>query len=144
MINRLKLLDELAALQQRLNEVFNEQYSEHDVAAGSWAPPVDIYETDDDVVVAAELPGVKREDVEVTVVGDKLILRGSRANERDSDDEQFHRMERQYGSFYRAFTLPQVIESETISAKLAQGILQVTLPKRPAAKAERIEVREEN
>ena len=142
MINRFKLLDELAALQQRLNEVFNEQYSEQDLAAGAWAPPVDIYETDTDVIVAAELPGIKREEIDVTVVGDKLILRGSRSNERDSDDEQFHRMERQYGSFYRSFNLPQVIEPETISAKLAQGVLLVTLPKR-AGKTERIEIRDE-
>jgi len=144
MINRFKLLDELAALQQRLNEVFNDQYNDQDLAAGSWAPPVDIYETDDDVIVAAELPGIKREDIDVSVVGDKLILRGSRSNERDSDDEQFYRMERQYGSFYRAFNLPQVIEPDTISAKLAQGVLQVTLPKRPVAKTERIEIKEEN
>ncbi len=144
MINRFKLLDELAVLQQRLNEVFSEQYRDQDLAAGAWAPPVDIYETDDDVIVAAELPGIKREDIDVSVVGDKLILRGTRAHERDSDDEQFHRMERQYGSFYRAFNLPQVIEADTISAKLAQGVLQVTLPKRAAAKSERIEIKDEN
>lgn len=144
MINRFKLLDELAALQQRLNEVFNDQYNDQDFAAGAWSPPVDIYETDTDVIVAAELPGIKREDIDVTVVGDKLILRGSRTNERDSDDEQFHRMERQYGSFYRAFNLPQVVEPETISAKLAQGVLQVTLPKRSGAKSERIEITEES
>jgi HSP20 family protein len=142
MNNRFKLLDELAALQQRLSEVFDEQYNEHTLAAGAWAPPVDIYETDESVIVAAELPGVKREDIDVSVVGDKLILRGSRSNERDSDDEQFHRMERQYGSFYRTFNLPQVIEPETISAKLAQGVLQVTLPKRPSTKTERIEISE--
>src|SRR5258708_27061089 len=144
MINRFKLLDELAVLQQRLNEVFSEQYRDQELAAGAWAPPVDIYETDDDVIVAAELPGIKREDIDVSVVGDKLILRGTRAHERDSDDEQFHRMERQYGSFYRAFNLPQVIEPDTISAKLAQGVLQVTLPKRAAAKSERIEIKDEN
>jgi len=144
MINRFKLLDELAALQQRQNEVFTEQYRDQELAAGAWAPPVDIYETDDDVIVAAELPGIKREDIEVTVVGEKLILRGTRTNERASDDEQFHRMERQYGSFYRAFNLPQVVEPDTISAKLAQGVLQVTLPKRPAAKSERIEIKDEN
>jgi len=79
-----------------------------------------------------------------SVVGEKLILRGTRTNERASDDEQFHRMERQYGSFYRAFNLPQVVEPDTISAKLAQGVLQVTLPKRPAAKSERIEIKDEN
>ena len=144
MINRFKLLDELAALQQRLNEVFSEQYRDQDLAAGVWAPPVDIYETDDDIIVAAEVPGIKREDIDVTVVGDKLILRGSRSSERDSDDEQFHRMERQYGSFYRAFNLSQAIEPDAISAKLAQGVLQVTLPKRPPTKKERIEIREEN
>jgi HSP20 family protein len=144
MINRLKLLDDLAALQQRLNEVFSEQYNDQDVAAGAWAPPVDMYETENDIVVAAELPGVKREDVEVTVTGDKLILRGSRPHGRDSVDEQFHRMERQYGSFYRAFNLPVAIDADAISAKLAQGILQVTLPKLPAVRIERIEIREDN
>jgi len=144
MINRFKLLDELAALQQRLNEVFTEQYRDQELAAGAWAPPVDIYETDENVIVAAEVPGVKREDIDVTVVGDKLILRGSRSHGRDSDDEQFHRMERQYGSFYRAFNLPQVVEPDTISAKLAQGVLMVTLPKRSSAKTERIEITDEN
>jgi len=144
MNNRFKLLDELAALQQRLNEVFTEQFRDQELAAGVWAPSVDIYETDENVIVAAELPGIKREDIDVTVVGDKLILRGNRPHGRDSEDEQFHRMERPYGSFYRAFNLPQVIEPDTISAKLAQGVLLVTLPKRSAARTERIEISDEN
>lgn len=143
MINRFKLLDELAALQQRLNELFEEQFSDKDLSsAGTWSPVVDIYETDESLVVTAELPGLKREEVEVSVVGDKLLLRGSRARERDSAEEHFYRMERQYGSFYRTFNLPVAIEPESITARLAQGILTVTLPKQAKPPAQRIEVRD--
>ncbi|HZS48942.1 MAG TPA: Hsp20/alpha crystallin family protein [Blastocatellia bacterium] len=120
--------------------MFSDQFRHEAIAAGTWSPPIDIYETTDDIVVTAELPGIKREDIEVTVVGDKLLLRGSRVRERDSDGEQFHRMERQYGSFYRSFNLPQAVDSDAINARLAQGVLYVTLPKRPIGKTERIEI----
>jgi len=140
MINRRKLIEELAALQQRLNEVFSDESRNMEVAAGSWSPPIDIYETDEDIIVTAELPGVKREEIEVTVAGDKLILKGNRTRERDSNGEQFHRMERQYGSFYRSFNLPHATDPDAINARLSQGVLYVTLPKRTSGKAERIEI----
>ena len=142
MINRFRLLDEFAALQARLNEVLGDQLRDQDMSAGTWSPPVDIYETEDHIVVAAELPGAKREDIDVSVVGDKLILRGNKPRERDSEDEHFHRMERQYGSFYRTFNLPQVTETDAITARLSQGILLVTLPKRQSSGIGRIEVKD--
>lgn len=105
-----------------------------------WAPPVDIRETDDAFLVEAELPGLKKEDVDITLEGNMLQLRGERRFEREKEEEGFHRMERAYGSFTRTFSLPSRVDSEGVEASFQDGILTVRVPKTAEARPRRIEI----
>ena len=108
---------------------------------GNWIPPVDIYETDGhDLVVKAELPDMAREDIEVTVEQNTLILRGTRKLPEGIKDEQVRRIERSYGEFHRAFTLPNTVDPTKVSAEYKNGVLTVKLPYREEAKPRTINV----
>ena len=108
---------------------------------GNWIPPVDIYETDGhDLVVKAELPDMAREDIEVTVEQNTLILRGTRKLPEGIKDEQVRRIERSYGEFHRAFTLPNTVDATQVSAEYKNGVLTVKLPYREEAKPRTINV----
>ena len=108
---------------------------------GNWIPPVDIYETDGhDLVVKAELPDMAREDIEVTVEQNTLILRGTRKLPEGIKDEQVRRIERSYGEFNRAFTLPNTVDPTKVSAEYKNGVLTVKLPYREEAKPRTINV----
>jgi HSP20 family protein len=108
---------------------------------GNWIPPVDIYETEmHDLVVKAELPDMNREDIEVVVENDTLILRGSKKLPEGIKDEQIRRIERSYGAFTRSFTLPNTVDSTKVSAEYKNGVLTVKLPYREEAKPRSITV----
>jgi HSP20 family protein len=108
---------------------------------GNWIPPVDIYETDDhDLVVKAELPDMAREDIDVTVENNALILRGTRKLPEGVKEEQIRRIERSYGAFNRAFTLPTTVDATKVSAEYRNGVLTVKLPYREEAKPRTINV----
>src|SRR5215212_1955056 len=103
-------------------------------AQGSWAPPVDIYETDaKDLVIKAELPDMTREDIEVTVENNTLTLRGTKKLPADVKEEHFRRVERSYGTFNRSFTLPTTADAGKVSAEYENGVLTVKLPYREEA-----------
>jgi len=110
---------------------------------GLWAPQVEMFERGNNLVVRADLPGLSREDVDVEVDDDALIIRGERRNELEDDQEGYYRSERSYGSFYRAIPLPENVDPTSCQATFKDGVLEVTLPKpeRSVAKAKRIEVR---
>jgi HSP20 family protein len=109
--------------------------------ARSWVPPVDIYETKDGaLVVKAELPGLKREDIDVTVEDNILTIRGERRSEHEDRAGRVHRRERSYGEFSRSFTLPADIDAEQIRAEYRDGTLTVTLPRKPEARPRQIPV----
>jgi HSP20 family protein len=101
---------------------------------------VDIYENKDQIVLEAELPGMNRGDFELTVENNVITLRGERNFEKKDDTDNYHRVERSYGSFTRSFTLPQTVSAEGATAEYTNGVLRVTLPKREETKARRIEV----
>jgi HSP20 family protein len=108
---------------------------------GNWIPPVDIYETEEhDLVVKAELPDMKREDIEVTVENDTLVLRGTKKLPEGVKDEQIRRVERSYGVFNRSFTLPKTVDATRVSADYKNGVLTVKLPYREEAKPRTINV----
>ena len=109
---------------------------------GIWAPPVDIYETDEAFVLKTELPGFTKDDVDIKIQGDQLILRGERKRETEAKEEQYHRIERAYGRFERAFWLPTTVDSEKIQATFKDGILELRLPKSETAKPKRIAIAE--
>jgi len=106
----------------------------------TWAPAVDIYETENEIVVKAELPEVKKENVKVTLEDNILTVRGERNLEAETKRENYHRVERRYGEFVRSFTLPAIIDPATIKAEFKDGMLRVTMSKREEAKPKQVEV----
>jgi HSP20 family protein len=133
---------DLAAMEiDRLNRMFANFYG--DSLDRGWAPPVDIYETDQhEVVLKAELPEVKREDISITFENGVLTLRGERKYENDVKRENFQRVERHYGSFSRSFTLPATVDASRISANHKDGVLTIRLPQREEAKPKQIQIGE--
>ena len=131
---------ELAAMEiDRLNRMFSDFYGE--AYSRSWMPAVDIYETDEhEIVLKAELPDMKREDINITFENNVLTLRGERKFESEVKREQYHRVERAYGSFSRSFTLPTVVDTDKIKAEYKDGVLRVTLPQREEAKPKQISI----
>ena len=137
---------ELAVLQDRMNRMVGDfqggsRAADDVMTSGSWMPPVDIFQNGkQEVVLKAELPGIEREDIELRVENNTLTIRGERKHERDVKEEQFHRIERSYGSFSRSFSLPDTIDTDKVKAEFKDGILTVTLPVREEAKPKQIQV----
>jgi HSP20 family protein len=134
---------ELAAMQDRMARLFGDVYlrDEDTGFRGSWTPAVDIFETDGhDLVLKAELPGMTREDIDVTVENSTLVLKGQKKFDHEVKDEQYRRIERAYGQFHRSFTLPSTVDTSKVSADFKNGILTVKLPFREEAKPRSINV----
>lgn len=122
------------------NDVFSRSFGEGAPGASGWTPAVDIYETDQNVVLKAELPGVDPKDVEIRVEDGALYLKGERKFESDVKEDGYRRIERQYGSFARSFPLPATVNSEKATAEYKSGVLTLTLPKREEAKPKTIKI----
>ena len=134
---------ELAAMQDRMARLFGDVYlrDEDTGFRGSWTPAVDIFETDGhDLVLKAELPGMTREDIEVTVENSTLVLKGTKKFDSDVKEENYRRIERTYGTFNRSFTLPNTVDATKVSADYKNGLLTVKLPFREEAKPRSINV----
>ena len=132
---------ELASMEiDRLNRMFTDFYGEA-FSRSAWVPAVDIYETDaHEVVLKAELPEMKREDISVTFETGVLTLKGERKFEQETTKENYHRVERRHGTFSRSFTLPNTVDASRISAAYKDGILTIRLPQREEAKPKQIDV----
>ncbi len=138
-------LRDLSSIQEKMNQLFEDTFSrtrgrDDALGKGMWTPAVDIYETDDAVVVKAELPGLEKNQIGVEVKDGILTLHGERKFEKEVAEENYHRIERAYGSFHRSFSLPSSVEQERIGAKFKDGVLEVTLPKLERAKPKQIKV----
>jgi HSP20 family protein len=136
---------ELAQMQDRINRIFGDAYTrryDDDVMQrGEWIPPVDIHETSaQEIVLRAELPGVAKEDIDLRVENNTLTLKGTRKREADVKEDQYHRVERSYGSFIRSFSLPSRIDTEKVRAEFKDGVLSITLPVKEEAKPRQISV----
>lgn len=137
---------DLLSLQERMNRMFGEYRGagaapdDEWALGGSWAPAVDIYEQGNDIVLKAELPGVDPKDVDIRLENNVLTLRGERRFENEVKKENYHRVERSYGTFSRSFTLPSVVNQTGIKADFKDGMLKVVLPKREEAKPKQIEI----
>jgi HSP20 family protein len=135
---------DLRTLQEEVNRLFSTNltrgFAEEGIGRGAWNPSVDIYENKDQIVLEAELPGMKRDDFELTIENNVITLRGERQFEKKEEADNYHRVERSYGSFTRSFTLPQTVSADGATAEYRNGVLRVTLPKREETKARRIEV----
>ena len=105
-----------------------------------WNPAVDIYETDNEIVLKAELPGLDVKDIELRLENNVLMLKGERRFEKETKDENYHRIEREYGTFSRAFTLPSPVNVDKAVAEYKEGILKVTIPKKEEMKPKPIKI----
>jgi HSP20 family protein len=142
-LHRLDPFRDLTDIQAELSRAFDSYFGPRPRAAGTdrtWAPPVDVYETRDDLVVAVELPGVHEKDIRVTMTGDVLSLCGQRGIAAEAREENYHRIERWSGTFERAVKLPIPVQADRIRASYKDGVLEVRLPKLPAAKPREIKV----
>lgn len=145
MMNMIKFdpFRELRTLNDEMNKLFNvvPAVERGEFARGAWSPSVDIFEDQDRLIVEAELPGMKREDFEISVENNILTLKGERKFEKKTEGDNYHRVERSYGSFTRQFTLPQTITADGATADFDNGVLRVALPKREETKARKIEIK---
>ena len=136
---------EMSSLQERMNRLMSDfrtrsPFGEEEIAQGAWIPAVDIYETKESIVLNVELPGVTKEDIALEVKDSTLTIKGEKKLEKNVKEENFHRLERSYGSFTRAFTLPSTVQQEKVKAKFRDGILEIMLPKAEEAKPKQIKV----
>jgi HSP20 family protein len=131
---------ELNALQSRMSRLLDVQYGQESLTTGAFVPPVDIYEDEHSIQLKMEVPGVDEKDLDIKVENNTLTVTGERKFEKEEKEENFHRVERRYGSFTRSFTLPTTVSTEDIKADYAQGVLKITLAKRTEAKPKQIKV----
>lgn len=134
---------EVRRLQDEMNRLFDTSFGEQELGSVGWIPPVDIEETADGLRVTAEVPGMKKEDIRVEFENGLLTIRGERHRETKTEEKNFHRVERSYGTFVRSFRLPASVNAEQIKASYSEGVLTLEMPKTEAAKARRIEIGEE-
>src|SRR6202142_4782896 len=140
LLTRWEPLREFSNMQDRIsriNRLFRESYSpegpEDALTTTSFAPPVDIYEDEHNLILNLEVPGIDEKDIDVRIDNNTLIVHGERKIEKDEKEENFRRVERQYGSFTRSFTLPNSVDTGQVSADYAQGVLKIKLAKKAEA-----------
>lgn len=136
-------LRELLCLQEKMNRLYEESLDregEREDLSGRWMPPVDIYESDEAIVVQAELPGLSREDVQIDVEQGLLRIQGERKFQKNVQQGRYHRIERCYGIFKRSFPLPQDISADMAKAHFSNGLLEIVIPKPEKPKPKQIKV----
>ena len=136
---------DLVRLQERMNQMFEQTFSrsgagEEELHQGAWSPQVDIQETSEQIVMRADLPGISLGQIELKIENDRLSLRGERIFDPAARREEFHRIERPYGKFFRTFALPRSVLQSGIQAELKNGVLEVVLPKKTETQARQIKV----
>src|SRR5207253_4585149 len=141
LLTRWEPFREFSAMQDRINRMdrlFRESYSpespEEALTTTSFAPPVDIYEDEHTVTLKMEVPGIEEKDIDVRIENNVLTIHGERKFEKEEKEENYRRIERQYGSFTRTFTLPNTVDTESVSANYEKGVLKVKLAKKAEAK----------
>jgi HSP20 family protein len=141
-LTRFEPYREFATLQDRLNRLFQNSFgeSQDSLTTSSFSPAVDVYEDEHTVNLKIEVPGIDEKDLDIRVENNTLTVHGERKFEKEEKEENFRRVERQYGSFTRSFTLPQTVDSENVSANYDKGVLKISLPKKAEAKPKQIKV----
>lgn len=138
-------LRELRTMQEQMNRLLNLSWNHdlpgEDIKEGIWQPAVDIYETEDEIVIKAELPDVEQKDIDVRIEDNALILKGERKHQGEVKKENYHRIERYFGGFQRSFSLPATIDQENVTANCDKGVLTVILPKKEETKPKQINVK---
>jgi HSP20 family protein len=134
----------MVTLREKMNRLFEDSLAQKgedkDMMTSNWAPAVDIYETANELVLTAEVPGIDEKDIEIKVEDNTLTLKGERKFEKETKEENFHRIERSYGSFFRAFSLPNSVDPDLIRAEHENGVLRVVMPKRQELKPKTVKI----
>jgi HSP20 family protein len=132
---------ELSTIQDRMNRLFQESYGQdQELGTSAFAPPVDVYEDEHSIVLKLDVPGIDEKDLDIRVENNTLVVRGERKFEKEEKEENFHRVERRYGSFVRTFTLPNTVDTDQVQAEYDKGVLKVRLGKKAEAKPKQIKV----
>jgi HSP20 family protein len=134
---------EFSTLQDRMNRLFRETYNDtqdQSLTPSSFAPAVDVYEDEHNVTLKIEVPGIDEKDIDVRIENNTLTVHGERRIEKEEKEENYRRVERQYGSFTRTFNLPSTVDSDKVSAHYDKGVLKISLPKKAEAKPKQIKV----
>ncbi len=135
---------DLVTMRERMNKLFEDLVTQKgedkDIASSAWSPAVDIYETDSELVLTAEIPGIEEKDIEINIEDSTLTIRGERRFEKETKEENYHRIERSYGSFFRSFTLPSYVDHEKIEAEHENGILKIRMPKKAELKPRKVRI----
>jgi len=140
-ISRWYPIREVASLQDRVNSLFHDFAGDQGaVTAAAFAPAVDVFENGEKVVLKLDIPGIKEEDLDIRVENQTLSVRGERKFESEEKEENFHRIERRYGSFFRSFSLPTTVDTENVGATYEAGVLKLELKKKASAQPRQIKV----
>jgi HSP20 family protein len=143
-ITRWDTYRDVLALQNRMNSLFQDfsrsGNGESELATAGFVPPVDIFEDENKLVLKIEIPGIRQEDIDVRLENNTLTVKGERSFQSEGKEENFHRVERRYGSFYRAFTLPNTIDQNSIKADYEAGVLKIELHKRAETKPRQVKI----
>ena len=134
---------EFVTLQDRMNRLFRESYPEgreEALTTSTFAPPVDVYEDEHSITLKIEVPGIDEKDIDVRLENNTLTVHGERKFEKEEKEENYRRVERQYGSFTRTFTVPNTVDAENVTANYDKGVLNVQLAKKSEAKPKQIKV----
>jgi HSP20 family protein len=133
---------DMKTLQTQLNRIFEPfvRMADDELASGTWVPPVDVAEAQDKILVRAEVPGMKQDDITIEFENGVLTIKGERKIEKNGEGVTWHRVERTYGNFVRSFTLPRTVDAERISASYREGILEIEVPKKEEAKPKQIRI----
>ena len=142
LVRRTDPFREFAHLSRRMDDLFRTvNGSEEGEAIANWSPTMDVIEKEDQILLRAELPGMKQEDVEITVENRTLTIQGEKKFEHEETEGHYRRLESRYGSFYRSFTLPNTVDQDLIEAHFDNGVLELVLPKSEQAKPKKISVK---
>lgn len=135
---------DMITLRDKMNRLFEDAVSsrgeERDLVSSSFVPAVDIFETENELVLSAELPGIDEKDIEIKIEDNTLSLKGERKFEKEAKEENYHRIERAYGSFFRSFNLPNFIDQDAIHAEHEHGVLKIHMPKRAELKPRTVKI----
>ena len=136
---------DIASIREEMNRLFDNFFSSvpergRSLLEGEWAPSLDVAETDEEVIVTAELPGIKQEEVDITIADNVLTLKGEKKEEKEEKKKNYHRIERTYGSFQRSVSLPTGVQADKAKATYKDGILNITVPKVEESKPKQIKI----
>jgi HSP20 family protein len=135
---------DIVTLREKMNRLFEDAVTargeEKEMISSTWTPSVDIYETENEIVLTAEVPGIDEKDIDIKIENNTLSLQGERKFEKETKEENYHRIERSYGSFFRSFTIPHNVDQDKIEAEHESGVLRILMPKKPETKPKKVKV----